>query len=175
MSNRPVAANSDDESFVDDEGHAFAPVTHPAHLVRRLHQICISIFLSHSNRYGLTPIQFAALQAVEFSPGIDQSRLSRLIAVDRQTTSNVVNRLVNRGLLDRERRDKRTNALYLTGAARTMLEVMSGKLEEIDDTILGPLTPEERDTFMDLLARLVHTNNPLSRAPQQLDPPSRRE
>lgn len=97
--------------------------------------------------------------------------MSRLVAIDRQTASNVVKRLVARGLLDRRQRDRRTNALYVTGAALTSIEVMSTKLQEFDDTILAPLSATERETFLVLLARLVDANNPLSRAPQDSDPP----
>lgn len=156
---------------MDEERRRVPAVTHPAQLVRRLHQICLAVFLSHSSRYDLTPIQFATLQTVESAPGIDQARLSRLVAIDRQTASNVVKRLVARGLLDRRQRDRRTNALYVTGAALTSIEVMSTKLQEIDDTILAPLSAAERETFLVLLARLVDANNPLSRAPQESDPP----
>src|ERR1700691_3289628 len=113
----------------------FEPPEHPGHLVRRLHQICVSVFLDKSSEYGLTHIQYAALQAIQFAPGIDQARLGRLIAIDRNTTSTVVTRLSEKGLLRREQKDKRTNALYLTGAAKAMILVMQPHVPEIDDTI----------------------------------------
>jgi DNA-binding MarR family transcriptional regulator len=144
----------------------FEPPAHPGYLVRRLHQICVSVFLNKSNEYGLTHIQYAALQAVQFSPGIDQARLGRLIATDRQTTSNVVSRLSKSHLLQRKQKDKRTNALYLTGAAKALIQVMQPYVPEIDDTILKPLSAKERITFMRLLTKLVSVNNDLSRAPQ---------
>jgi DNA-binding MarR family transcriptional regulator len=144
----------------------FEPPAHPGYLVRRLHQICVSVFLDISSEYGLTHIQYAALQAVQFAPGIDQARLGRLIATDRQTTSNVVSRLSEKGLLQRKQKDKRTNALYLTGSAKALIRVMQPHVPEIDDTILKPLSATERTVFMRLLTKLVSANNDLSRAPQ---------
>jgi DNA-binding MarR family transcriptional regulator len=144
----------------------FEPPEHPGHLVRRLHQICVSVFLDRSSEYGLTHIQYAALQAVQFAPGIDQARLGKLIATDRQTTSNVVSRLSEKRLLQRKQKDMRTNALYLTGAAKALIRVMQPHVPEIDDTILKPLSANERAVFMRLLSKLVSANNDLSRAPQ---------
>jgi DNA-binding MarR family transcriptional regulator len=144
----------------------FEPPEHPGYLVRRLHQICVSVFLDKASEYGLTHIQYAALQAVQFVPAIDQARLGRLIATDRQTTSNVVSRLTEKGLLQRKKKDKRTNALYLTGAAKALIRVMQPHVPEIDDTILKPLSATERTVFMRLLTKLVSANNDLSRAPQ---------
>jgi DNA-binding MarR family transcriptional regulator len=151
---------------LDDEVIEFEPMGHPGHLVRRLHQICVSVFLEKSSQYGLTHLQFAALLAIEYAPGIDQGRLGKLIAIDRQTTSNVVGRLSEKGLLDKRRKDRRTNALYLTGPGRALIHVMQPYVPEIDDTILKPLSDPEREMFMKLLAKLVHDNNGLSRAPQ---------
>lgn len=137
----------------------------PGHLVRRLHQICISIFLQHSADLKLTAVQFATLVAIGDRPGMDQITIGRTIALDRQSVSNVVNRLVAHGLIDKRARDKRAKALYLTQAGRDIIDQMSQRTDEIDATILAPLTASERKTFMSLLGKLVDGNNALSRAP----------
>jgi DNA-binding MarR family transcriptional regulator len=148
------------------EGNAvFEPMKHPGHLVRRLHQICVSVFLTKSREYDLTHLQYAALLAVKFAPGIDQAKLGGLIAIDRQTTSYVVSRLAEKGLLQRKQKNKRTNALYLTGPARALIRVMQQHEPEIDEMILKPLDEAERAIFMQLLLKLVNANNELSRAP----------
>lgn len=137
----------------------------PGHLVRRLHQICISIFLQHSADLKLTAVQFATLVAIGDRPGVDQITIGRTIALDRQSVSNVVNRLVTHGLVDKHARDKRAKALYLTQAGHDIIDQMSQRTDEIDETILAPLSPAERKTFMALLGKLVDGNNALSRAP----------
>lgn len=149
----------------------FEPMNHPGHLARRLHQICVAVFLDAAKDYNLTHIQFATLLAVERFPGIDQTRVAKLVALDRQTASNVITRLHQNGLIERTRKDKRTNALQITGAGRALIDVMQPRINGIDDIILGPLSASERDTLMVLLKKLVSSNNDLSRAPQAADWP----
>lgn len=137
----------------------------PGHLVRRLHQICISVFLQNSAELNLTSVQFAVLVGIGDHPGIEQIALARTVALDRQTVSNVVNRLVGRGLVDKQNRDKRSKALFLTPAAEALITQMRARTEVIDDTILAPLTKAQRKEFMALLLKLVNGNNGLSRVP----------
>ena len=150
------------------KGH-FEALDHPGHLIRRLHQIAVSVFLREAREYKLTHVQYASLVAVEYAPGIDQSRLGKLVALDRQTVSDVVQRLCEKGLLERKQKDRRTSALFLTGAARALIQVMRTRLGVVDDIILEPLTLKERKQFMALLAKLVNVNNELSRAPHSAD------
>ena len=60
------------------------------------------------------------------------------------------------------------SALYLTGTARAMIEVMRPRLEVVDEIILKPLSRAESAIFMKLLWKLVDINNGLSRAPKEL-------
>ena len=143
----------------------FEPMNHPGHLVRRLHQICVAVFLDAAKDYNITHVQYATLKAIERFPGVDQTRVGKLVALDRQTTSNVVTRLQQNGLIERTRKDKRTYALHITGPGRALIEVMQPRIAEIDEVILGPLSPDERQTLMSLLQKLVNSNNELSRAP----------
>lgn len=145
----------------------FDPIAHPGYLVRRLHQICVSIFLDVAKDYELTHIQFAALLGILHFPGIDQGRLGKLIALDRQSISRVIKMLTKKNLVDRRQKDKRTNALYLTSRGRKLLQAMRSRTKTIDDKILLPLTNNERQIFMMLLTKLVRYNNALSRAPYE--------
>jgi DNA-binding MarR family transcriptional regulator len=147
----------------------FEPMNHPGHLVRRLHQICVAVFLDAAKDYNITHVQYATLKAIERFPGVDQTRVGKLVALDRQTTSNVVTRLQQNGLIERTRKDKRTYALHITGPGRALIEVMQPRIAEIDEVILGPLSPDERQTLMSLLQKLVNSNNELSRAPLEAD------
>jgi MarR family transcriptional regulator, lower aerobic nicotinate degradation pathway regulator len=147
------------------EGRQLEIFDKPGHLIRRLHQISTSVFIEEAKDYDLTPVQYASLLAVEFHPGIDQRRLGKAVALDRTTIGNVVQRLADKGLIERRQRNLRASALYVTGAARALIEVMRPRMEIVDDILLKPLTTGERATFMRLLAKLVDVNNGLSRAP----------
>lgn len=160
---KPSAQTEDDLDIGDVSGLKL--LYRPGPLVRRLHQIAVSVFLTHAREFDMTPIQYGSLQLVDRYPGIHQAGLGKLLALDRQTVSNVVQRLCDKGLLDRREKNARTSALYTTGAARALIQVMQERLSVVDEIILGPLSPEERDTFMQLLLKLVEDNNELSRAP----------
>ncbi len=41
----------------------------PGHHIRRLQQIAVAIFLQETEATGITPVQYAALQAVANTPG----------------------------------------------------------------------------------------------------------
>ncbi|HEV3161923.1 MAG TPA: hypothetical protein VGZ89_18345, partial [Xanthobacteraceae bacterium] len=55
----------------------------PGHLIRRLHQISFALFLDQARAFGVTPVQYAALVAINSNPGIDQTALCNIIAFDR--------------------------------------------------------------------------------------------
>src|SRR5476649_1234130 len=57
--------------------------TAPGHLIRRCQQIAVAIFMEETRHFALTPVQYAALVVVRAQPGIDQTRLVALIALDR--------------------------------------------------------------------------------------------
>ena len=73
----------------------------PGHLIRRAQQIAVAIFMEECAAYDLTPVQCAALVAIKENPGTDATRLSRMIAFDRSTLGNVLDRLEFRKLLGR--------------------------------------------------------------------------
>src|SRR5450631_4809644 len=93
-----------------------AVYTKPGYLFRRMQQIAVSIFVEECRACDLTPVQFAALVAIHTHPGIDATRLSAVIAFDRSTLGNVIERLEAKDHVERKpsRGDKRVKLLCLT-------------------------------------------------------------
>jgi DNA-binding MarR family transcriptional regulator len=141
-------------------------IDHPGHLIRRLHQISVSIFLGKAKEYDLTQLQFASLVMIDAYPGIDQSSLGRACALDRQTISTVIRRLIEKNLVLREQKNQRTSALFLTGSGRALCHLMNDRLQDVDSILLAPLGKEEGKAFMKSLTKLVFALNEVSRAPQ---------
>jgi DNA-binding MarR family transcriptional regulator len=141
----------------------------PGHHIRRLHQIAVAIFLQEVEPQGLTPVQYAALQALANAPGVDQRTLARTIGLDTSTTGGVVDRLEARGLLLRNASpdDRRVRRLTLTEAGQALLREAVPAMRRAQQRILEPLPAAERDEFMRLLRTLVSANNALSRAPSE--------
>lgn len=143
----------------------------PGHYIRRLQQIAVAIFLQETEAFGVTPVQFAALQAVHNTPGVDQRTLARTIGFDTSTTAGVIDRLEARGLLQRNAspEDRRVRLLTLTDDGEALLAQVVPAMQRAQVRMLDPLNPAERAEFMRLLHLLVTANNELSRAPSEAE------
>lgn len=141
----------------------------PGHHIRRLQQIAVAIFLQETEAHGVTPVQYAALQALANTPGIDQRTLARSIGVDTSTAGGVIDRLESRGLLVRSTTpdDRRVRLLTLTSDAHALLEALLPAMQRAQARMLEPLPERDRTEFMRMLRVLVTTNNALSRAPSE--------
>ena len=150
-----------------------APVTmdavyaKPGYLFRRMQQIAVAIFIEECRAYELTPVQFAALVAIHTHPGIDATRLSAVIAFDRSTLGNVIERLETKDYIERRpaREDKRVKLLYLTKSGAALLRDIMPSVDRAQARMLQPLKPADRKTLMALLTQLVDLNNEASRVP----------
>src|SRR3954471_17698820 len=139
----------------------------PGYLFRRMQQIAVAIFVEECAAYDLTPVQYAALVAIRTHPGIDATRLSAVIAFDRSTLGNVIERLETKALIERKpsREDKRTKLLTLTRAGAAVLRDIMPSVEHAQLRMLQPLKPADRKTLLALLTQLVDPNNEASRVP----------
>jgi DNA-binding MarR family transcriptional regulator len=135
--------------------------TRPGFMVRRLHQIYVSIYLQECAAFGTTPVQSSVMQVLLLTPGIDQAALAAEIGVDRTTTSNVLSRLEKRGLVRREgdAEDKRLRRAFLTEQGEAMLAEMQDALDRAHGRLVAPLSADERDAFARSLRVLVEANN----------------
>ncbi|QWG18131.1 MarR family transcriptional regulator [Bradyrhizobium sediminis] len=139
----------------------------PGYLFRRMQQIAVSIFVEECRAYDLTPVQFAALVAIHTHPGIDATRLSAVIAFDRSTLGNVIERLESKGHIERKPSpgDKRIKLLYLTREGAALLRDIMPSVDRAQARMLQPLKPADRKTLLALLTQLVDLSNEASRVP----------
>lgn len=134
--------------------------THPGHLIRRVHQIAVALFMAECGESGITPVQYACLKALKANPGVDATRLSALIAFDRSTIGNVLERLERKGLIQRfpSADDKRIKLLKLDPQGRLLLRRSETAVARSQKKILAPLSAEQQRTLMKLLTQLVSAN-----------------
>jgi MarR family transcriptional regulator, lower aerobic nicotinate degradation pathway regulator len=144
-----------------------AVYTAPGYLFRRMQQIAVSIFIEECKAHDLTPVQYAALIAIHTHPGIDATRLSAVIAFDRSTLGNVIERLEAKALVERKpsREDKRIKLLYLTRCGAALLSEIMPSVDRAQARMLQPLKATDRKMLMALLTQLVDLNNEASRVP----------
>lgn len=131
----------------------------PGHLIRRLHQLSSQLFMQRMQAAGsdLTPVQFAALDALAAHPDTDQAGLAAAIAKDRATIGAVVDRLQQKGLIARSAstRDKRAKVLSLTDDGHALLLALTPVVEGLQRDSLPGLSDAEYRQFVALAARAV--------------------
>jgi DNA-binding MarR family transcriptional regulator len=136
----------------------------PGHLIRRLQQIAVALFMDEAQALDLTPVQFAALAAAQRQPGMDQRTLARAIGFDTSTTGGVIDRLEARSLLRRQPapEDRRVRRIHLTPEGEALLARAVPAMLKAQQRIVGPLGPAEQAQFIGLLKTLVaaHEGSP---------------
>src|SRR3954471_4968245 len=139
----------------------------PGYLFRRMQQIAVSIFVEECREFDLTPVQYAALVAIQTHPGIDATRLSAVIAFARSTLGSVIERIEAKGLVERKPSpdDKRIKLLYLTRSGAALLSEIVPAVDRAQVRMLEPLKPADRKTLRALLSQLVDLSNESSRVP----------
>ncbi|OYU13430.1 MAG: MarR family transcriptional regulator [Comamonadaceae bacterium PBBC1] len=131
--------------------------TTPGHLIRRAQQIAVAIFAEQLACADITPVQFAILNALLDSPGIDQVSLAKRVAFDPATSGSVIGRLEAKGWVVREadRSDRRRKLLVVTPLGVQALANIQSDVARVQEKILAPLTAQEQSQFVHLLSRLV--------------------
>lgn len=94
-----------------------------------------------ARQYGMTRAQWAVLFRLDRSEGLKQSELAELLDLQPITLTRLLDRLAGNGLIERraDPNDRRANRLFLTPAARPLLERLSTLGEAMMDTVLAGL------------------------------------
>lgn len=139
----------------------------PGHLIRRLHQIHVALFLEECGKHNLTPVQFGVLAVLADDAVRDQVTIATLIGVDRNTAADVIRRLAKRNLLERPDNpaDKRTKLARITPAGLDLVQLVQPGMIRAQNRLIAPFNEEEFDHFMELAQKLISANDHLSRAP----------
>ena len=134
------------------------------HLIRRLHQQSTSLFAQRTQAAGfdLTPVQFAALDAIHTHPGSDQSRVAEMIGYDRATIGGVIDRLLKKGWVNRvtSTQDRRSRELSLTPEGDRILQALTPLVQALQPDILRPLNESEQAFYLHLTRRVVWEAKP---------------
>lgn len=129
----------------------------PGHLIRRAHQLAVAVFMEETSDFGVTPVQFAILNALIEDPGEDQVTLAGKVAFDAATFGSVIARLEAKGWVRRkpDAGDRRRKLLWVTAEGERAAMAMKRAVAKAQTRILGPLEGPERDQLVRLLDKLV--------------------
>jgi DNA-binding MarR family transcriptional regulator len=131
----------------------------PGHLIRRVHQASTAYFAQECG--DLTAVQYAALVAIGAHPGIDATRLSRVIYFDRSTIGDVLDRIEARGWIVRQSpdTDRRIKTLTLSAAGQDVLRQVAPGIRRVQERLLAPLTAAEARTLLRLLTKVADADD----------------
>lgn len=131
----------------------------PGHLIRRLNQLSTHIFAAriHEAGFQLTPVQFAALDAIISRPDQDQASIAAMIAYDRATVGGVIDRLEQKGLVERtiSKKDRRAREVRITRKGRRTFEQVLPIVVSVQEDILVGLQQGERELFVSLARKAI--------------------
>jgi DNA-binding MarR family transcriptional regulator len=129
----------------------------PGYLIRRAQQVSSALFATECAAFDLTSVQYASLSAISRNPGVDATRLSALIAFDRSTLGDVLERMETKGWILRtpSATDRRIKLLSLTPAGQTLLDQVQPAVRRVQERLLAPFAPEEREQVIAVLGRLA--------------------
>lgn len=133
----------------------------PGYLIRRVHQLHVSMFFDRCEMFDITPVQYGILTILADGAPFDQMRLGLEVGIDRSTTSNVIKRLERRRLVRRRvmPSDKRARLVTITERGVKLLKAAQPMVEEVQEELLAPLPPEERQRFVQNLRKLIENGN----------------
>jgi DNA-binding MarR family transcriptional regulator len=119
---------------------AAAPLSTNLH---RAHQILDAAYARHMKSTGLSPRQFAVLNAVYTNGGPSQTRLVELTHIDRSTLSALVQEMKRRRLVavKEEPSDLRANVVTLTATGRRKVIAARAARDVAESEVRG-LIPE---------------------------------
>ena len=115
---------------------------------------------------GITRAQWAVLARVERFEGLNQSELAEGLDLQPITLTRLVDKLSDSGLIERrpDPTDRRAKRLFLTAAARPLLERLSELGEE---TMANTLAGVDGASVKDMVAKLSLVKDNLRRLIQQ--------
>ncbi|HEY4774600.1 MAG TPA: MarR family transcriptional regulator [Xanthobacteraceae bacterium] len=109
-----------------------------------------------ARQFGMTRAQWAVLFRLERVEGLKQSELADMLDIQPITLTRLIDRLCDSGLIERrgDPHDRRAKRLFLTPAARPMLDRLAVVSAELMANVLAGLAPPARAQMRAQLATI---------------------
>src|SRR6185437_5815696 len=125
---------------------------------------CLSNFVSHSfaeklEKQGVSVPQWVVLRTLFDSDGMTLNQAASQVGVDKSTLSRMVERLVQKGWINRaEGQDRRSVGLTLTAAGKKMVLQSAKSADENDEVFFHTLSARQREEFLSRIKQLLTAN-----------------
>src|SRR5690348_16122790 len=136
----------------------------PSHLIRRCQQFYGDLYAREAGSRELTKQQFTLLCALEHNEGASQTTLVEITGIDRSTLAEMVRRMLERGLLSRERteEDQRANAIAISPSGRKALRGARNAADRAERALLEALPAPDRPKFVKALREIAQAAESLA-------------
>jgi MarR family transcriptional regulator, transcriptional regulator for hemolysin len=103
-----------------------------------------------ARQFGISRAQWVVLIRLDRSEGLKQSELAEILDLTPISLTRLLDRLAENGLIERraDPNDRRANRLYLTPAARPLLQQLTKLGEEMMDTVLDGLDGKSNERLL---------------------------
>src|SRR6204780_4317360 len=129
----------------------------PSHLIRRCQQFYGDLYARESGTRELTKQQYTLLAALEHNDGASQTVLVEITGIDRSTLAEMVRRMLEKGLLSRERteEDQRANAGAISAVGRKALRSARNAADRAERALLEALPIPDLLKFVRALTQIA--------------------
>lgn len=123
---------------------------------RRAYIPILSLFLERMAPLKLRPVDYSVLVLLRANGGVTQKRLSQALNVSPPNLAVLLDKLQDRGLLERVRNpeDKRSQILHLTTLGRETVDAAESQVERLERDATADLSEAERAQLIALLQRV---------------------
>ncbi len=113
---------------------------------------------------GLTPALFGVLNVLGARDGVIQQEIAKSMGIDPSTMVSLIDELERAGLAARRPhpKDRRAREVSITAKGRRTLETCRQMAMQVEDEVLGGLTPGDRRQLLELLRRALASAPPQS-------------
>lgn len=121
---------------------------------------CKRAFIKHIGEpLGLRPVEFTILVLVAFNPGVTGKRLAQALAVTAPNITILLDRLSEKGLVERVRSetDRRAQNIHLTDAGEKLAKRAHAVSKTMEQEVLRHLSEGERVMLLELLQKVARS------------------
>ena len=113
-------------------------------------------FLAIASEFDLAPAQLGALKALDPDVPVPMRDLAQALACDNSNVTGIIDRLEDRGLVERRpaAHDRRVKMLSITARGAQVREGLAARLDEPPEPLAG-LSPEDQRALRDIMRRAL--------------------
>jgi DNA-binding MarR family transcriptional regulator len=119
--------------------------------LRRSSLVMMDSLTSELSELLLKPSTASVLLLIASNPGISQSQIGQILAIERANMAPMTAKLVNQGLLERAFADGRSHGLHLTKNGKTVVMKIRMRFDKNEKKFWAKLKTSNRDWILEML------------------------